>query len=109
MAGKQDLIIVKQDAARRYAGAQPLWREQLVWVAAAGLEPDFSRARAGRNLPLVLSPAPCVSRSRAAGALDTAGAAWTGVFTSPSFAGQAQLAPAAAALAEFIANRVTRR
>lgn len=108
MAGKQDLIIVKQDAARRYAGAQPLWRQQLVWVA-AGLEPDFSRARAWRNLPLVLSPAPCVSRSRAAGALDTAGAAWTGVFTSPSFAGQARLVPAAAALAEFVAKRVTRR
>jgi DNA-binding transcriptional LysR family regulator len=149
-AGRQDLIIVKQDPARRYAGAQALWQEQLVWVAAAGLEPDFGRARAGRNLPLVLSPAPCVYRSRAAGALDAAGVAWTGVFTSPSFAGQAaavraglgyavmpramvpqdlavlegwpqlavaeiallgqaRLQPAAAALAEFITERVTRR
>lgn len=149
-AGQQDLIIVKQDPARRYAGAEPLWQEQLVWVAASTLERDFRRARAARNLPLVLSPAPCVYRSRAAEALDRAGAAWTGVFTSPSFAGQAaavraglgyavmplamvpgdlavlegwpdlasaeiallgqaRLAPAAAALAEFIAGRVTRR
>ncbi len=149
-AGRQDLIIVKQDPGRRYAGAQPLWREQLVWVAAPGLEADFGQARSGRSLPLVLSPAPCVYRSRAADALDAAGSAWTGVFTSPSFAGQAaavraglgyavmpramvpgdlavlegwpelpsaeiallgqsRLAPAAAALAEFIARRVTRR
>ncbi|MEY4873233.1 MAG: hypothetical protein RLZZ563_2563 [Pseudomonadota bacterium] len=86
-AGGQDLIIVKQDPARRYAGARALWQERLVWVAAPGLEPDFARAGAGRPLPLVLSPAPCVYRSRATGALDAAGVAWTGVFTSPSFAG----------------------
>jgi DNA-binding transcriptional LysR family regulator len=36
---------------------------------------------------LVLSPAPCVYRGRTTGALDAAGVAWTGVFTSPSFAG----------------------
>ncbi len=86
-AGGQDLIIVKQDPARRYAGARALWQERLVWVAAPGLERDFARAGAGRPLPLVLSPAPCVYRSRATGALDAAGVAWTGVFTSPSFAG----------------------
>jgi DNA-binding transcriptional LysR family regulator len=86
-AGGQDLIIVKQDPARRYAGARALWQERLVWVAAPGLERGFARAGAGRPLPLVLSPAPCVYRSRATGALDAAGMAWTGVFTSPSFAG----------------------
>jgi DNA-binding transcriptional LysR family regulator len=86
-AGGQDLIIVKQDPARRYAGARALWQERLVWVAAPGLVADFVRAGVGRPLPLVLSPAPCVYRSRATGALDAAGVAWTGVFTSPSFAG----------------------
>jgi DNA-binding transcriptional LysR family regulator len=149
-AGAQDLIIVKQDPDRRHAGARPLWREQLVWVAAPAIEPAFARAGAGRPLPLVLSPAPCVYRGRATGALDRAGAAWTGVFTSPSFAGQAAAvraglgyavmpramvpdglsvldgwpdlaeaeiallgqarpSPAAAALAEFITDRVARR
>ena len=38
-------------------------------------------------VPLVASPAPCVYRSRAAGALDHAHVPWAGVFTSPSFAG----------------------
>jgi DNA-binding transcriptional LysR family regulator len=148
--GKQDLIIVKQDPTRRYSGARSLWQEQLVWVAATSLTADFAQVRPGKPLPLVLSPAPCVYRSRAASALDTSGVAWTGVFTSPSFAGQAaavraglgyavmpramvpaglvvldgwpplaeaeiallgqtRLSPPAAALAEFITNRVARR
>jgi len=88
-AGEQDLIIVKQDPAQRYAAARPLWRERLVWVAAPVLAPDFAEARRGRLLPLVLSPSPCVYRSRATRTLDGAGVAWSGVFTSPSFAGQA--------------------
>lgn len=86
-AGLQDVVIIKQDPARPLDGARPLWRERLVWVAAAGLEADFTRAAAERPLPLVLSPAPCVYRGRAMGALDAAHVAWTGVFTSPSFAG----------------------
>jgi hypothetical protein len=31
-AGAQDLIIIKQDPARRHAGAKALWRTALVWV-----------------------------------------------------------------------------
>ncbi|PLL10640.1 LysR family transcriptional regulator [Tabrizicola sp. TH137] len=88
-AGGQDLIIVKQDPAQRYPGSRPLWREQLVWVSAPGLTADFGEAARGRLLPLVLSPSPCVYRGRATRALDKAGATWSGVFTSPSFAGQA--------------------
>lgn len=80
--GQFDLIVVKQDPSRPFAGARTLWREDLVWVASAGFVPD-----AGRPVPLVLSPAPCVYRSRATGALDAAQRAWTGVFQSPSFAG----------------------
>lgn len=88
-AGAQDLIIVKQDPAQPYATARPLWRERLVWVAAPGLVAGFAEAVRGRLLPLVLSPSPCVYRGRATRSLDRAGVAWTGVFTSPSFAGQA--------------------
>lgn len=88
-AGAQDLIIVKQDPSRRYASTRPLWRERLVWVAAPALTADFALATTGRLLPLVLSPAPCVYRSRATQTLEQAGVAWSGVFTSPSFAGQA--------------------
>ncbi len=88
-AGEQDLIIVKQDPERRYAASRPLWRERLVWVAAASLAPRFADAARGRMLPLVLSPSPCVYRSRATRTLEAAGVTWSGVFTSPSFAGQA--------------------
>lgn len=87
-AGAQDLIIVKQDPEQRHAAAQPLWRERLVWVAAPGLTASFVNAAHARALPLVLSPAPCVYRARATRTLDRVGARWSGVFTSPSFAGQ---------------------
>jgi len=88
-AGEQDLIIVQQDPERRYPSSRPLWRERLVWVAAASLTPIFSDATRGRPLPLVLSPSPCVYRNRATRTLEGAGVTWSGVFTSPSFAGQA--------------------
>lgn len=158
-AGRFDLIVVKQDPARPFPGARPLWREELVWVASprfvqslGAMEPGraaFPGGDLGRPVPLVLSPAPCVYRSRAMGALDAAHGHWTVVFVSPSFAGavaavraglgvmvmprpmvpgglqvlsgwpplagaemalmmNARPAPAAAALAEFLAQRVTR-
>lgn len=90
--GMQDLIIIKQDPARRHPGARPLFRESLVWVAAPGAEPEFAvlargLAERGRPFPLVLAPSPCVYRHRATAALDRAHLAWTPVFTSPSHAG----------------------
>jgi DNA-binding transcriptional LysR family regulator len=154
MAGAQDLIIIKQDPAKRQAGSQALWRETLVWVGPPAGEAAFvALAARPRPLPLVVAPAPCVYRARATGALDRAHVAWTDVFTSPSHAGlsaavraglgyavmphamvppglqvlgaaqgwpplagaeiallgAARLSPAAAALAEFITDRVVRR
>lgn len=85
--GEQDLIIVKQDPERRYPASRPLWRERLVWVAATSLAQEFTDATRG-PLPLVLSPAPCVYRGRATRTLEGAGVTWSGIFTSPSFAGQ---------------------
>jgi DNA-binding transcriptional LysR family regulator len=80
-AGEQDLIVIKQDPAQPHPGARTLWRERLVWATA----PQFNATR--RPVPLVLSPAPCVYRARALGALEAAGWDWLGVYTSPSFAG----------------------
>lgn len=80
-AGEQDLIVVKQDPGRPYPGSTTLWRERLVWVAAPAFRAEV------RPVPLVLSPAPCVYRARATGALEAAGWGWLGVYTSPSFAG----------------------
>lgn len=81
-AGAHDVIVVKQDPDRPWPGAKPLWREPLVWVAAPGFA-----APEGRPVPLVMSPAPCVYRARAVDAVGKAGWRWTGVYTSPSFAG----------------------
>ena len=93
-AGEHDLVIVKQDPGDLHPGCRPLWREHLVWVGRGGdLEPErFAAVREElaarrRPLPLVLSPAPCVYRSRATAALDAAGVAWTSVYASPSHAG----------------------
>jgi DNA-binding transcriptional LysR family regulator len=80
-AGEQDLIVIKQDPARAHPSARTLWRERLVWATA----PHFNATR--RPVPLVLSPAPCVYRARALGALEAAGWDWLGVYTSLSFAG----------------------
>jgi len=93
-AGDYDLIAIKQDPDDLYAEARPLWRERLVWAAAPRPErgegapkvADFA-LDAGRVLPLVLSPPPCVYRGRATGALDRAGIGWKIAYTSPSFAG----------------------
>jgi DNA-binding transcriptional LysR family regulator len=87
-AGVQDLIVVKQDPGRRHPGARPLWRESLVWVAGPGAEADFRAVSSDtRPVPMVMAPAPCVYRGRAAAALDAAHVAWRNVFTSPSHAG----------------------
>jgi len=88
-AGQQDLVILKQDPAQRYPGTRPLWRKRLVWVSVPRLAGDFSVVTTGRLLPRVLSPSPCVYRSRATRTLDDAGISWSTIFTSPSFAGQA--------------------
>lgn len=102
-----DLIVIKQNPADLTPGSRPLWRERLVWVAGPRFEevhpvggrllagdpedphPAAGAARASlpNPLPLVLSPPPCVYRSRALSALDAAGVPWKVSYTSPSFAG----------------------
>lgn len=92
--GMHDLVIVKQAPDAVHSGARPLWRETLVWVGpeSGGLPNGFEEAQTffaerGRALPLVLSPAPCVYRSRALSALERARVAWTSAYISPSHAG----------------------
>jgi DNA-binding transcriptional LysR family regulator len=93
-AGDYDLIAIKQDPDDLYPEARPLWRERLVWAAAA--RPDRAEGGprvtdfaldGGKALPLVLSPPPCVYRGRATTALDQEGIGWKIAYSSPSFAG----------------------
>jgi DNA-binding transcriptional LysR family regulator len=79
-----DVVVIKQEPRSIHPGAVPVWRERLVWAAAADMPP-------GPTLPvrLALSPEPCVYRARAVAALSAAGAPWSIVYTSPSLAGVA--------------------
>jgi DNA-binding transcriptional LysR family regulator len=91
-AGRRDVVIVKQDPAAPLPGARVLWREDLVWAAAPDWAMPFETAGArfaalGRPLPLVLSPSPCVYRSRAAAALDARRIPWTAVYSTQSLTG----------------------
>ena len=62
-AGSLDVAVLKREPSGPVDG-QRVWREPLVWVAAA---PDAFRPR--DSVPLVVSPEPCVYRKRAFDAL----------------------------------------
>ncbi len=76
---KFDLILVKRDPQWVNGGTR-VWREPLVWAGA-------TEWRAQKPLSLVLSPQPCIYRSRALAALDRAKMTWRIAYTSPSLAG----------------------
>lgn len=82
-AGGLDFALVKREPTFETGGMR-VWREPLVWVAA-------SRDIAGEaeQIPLVVSPRPCVYRKRATDALDTVGRPWRIVYTCGSLAGSA--------------------
>ena len=62
-----------------------VWREPLVWTCAS--DHIAALTERSRELPLVVSPHPCVYRKRALRALDDAGRSWLVAYTSTSLAG----------------------
>jgi DNA-binding transcriptional LysR family regulator len=83
--GGYDIIVFKQEPSHQIENAVSLWEEPLVW--AHGKSYNLDRAIQERVVRLVLSPAPCVYRSRAIEALEKQGIAWEQVYTSPSVTG----------------------
>lgn len=79
--GEFDLVLIKREPAGPESGVR-VWREPLVWAAAGGFDIEGADL-----LPLVVSPAPCVYRARATGALDRAGHGWRIAYTCASLAG----------------------
>jgi DNA-binding transcriptional LysR family regulator len=79
--GAFDLVLVKRERLSS-AGGIRVWREPLVWVRAGR---DFWKMTG--QLPLVVSPAPCVYRKRAINALDRARRPWRVAYTCGSLAG----------------------
>lgn len=80
--GEYDLVLCKREPQGPGGGIR-VWREPLVWAAAAPT-PAF---HAAAPLLLVLAPWPDVYRKRALASLDAAGRAWRVTYTSPSLAG----------------------
>lgn len=76
-----DLALIKQERSSEPGGIR-VWREPLVWVTA---ERDFWSMKDA--MPLVVSPAPCVYRTRATHALDKARRSWRIAYTCGSLAG----------------------
>lgn len=79
--GEFDLVLIKREPAGPESGVR-VWREPLVWAAASGFDLEGAM-----QLPLVVSPSPCVYRARAVGALDRAGLGWRIAYTCASLAG----------------------
>jgi DNA-binding transcriptional LysR family regulator len=76
-AGALDIIFVKRRSADRRGVT--VWREPIAWTA----RPDY-RLAADAPIPLLLYPAPSVTRTKAINALEAARRAWRIAFTSAS-------------------------
>ncbi len=76
-----DLVLVKMNQPEDFPNGLEVWSEPLRWVG------DPNLVEAGKPVPLVLAPRPCVYRSSAIKALDDAGRTWRLVLSSPSYAG----------------------
>lgn len=81
-----DLILIKVHPEAHNHQALDLWEEPLHWVRPKG--PMLWDRSERDEVPLVLSPEPCVYRMRAIEALNQAGLKWHVIFSSPSHAGK---------------------
>lgn len=83
-SGQFDLILIKREPIGPMQGVR-VWREPLVWACAANRLDWFTDST--KDLPLVVSPHPCVYRKRAMQALDQMKRSWRVAYTSTSLAG----------------------
>ena len=78
--GRLDAVIAKRDGTAQRG--RVIWREPLVWLAAADYQVDFSRPAR-----LVMLPAPCTYRELMISALDSVRREWTAACTASSLMG----------------------
>lgn len=74
-----DLVLVKMSRPEDFPNGQDVWSEPLEWVG------ELGNSDKNEPIPLVLSPQPCVYRSRAIQTLERAGMKWRVAFSSPSY------------------------
>lgn len=77
-----DMVVVKMSRPENFPNSIDVWSERLDWVG------DAELLQLGNNesLPLVVSPAPCIYRTRAIQGLEEMGRKWRIVFSSQSYA-----------------------
>ncbi len=80
---KLDLVLLKMNRPEDFPNGIDVWSEALEWVGSH----DFFEGEDGQPVPLVLSPQPCVYRSRAINALEQQKTPWRIVFSSHSYPG----------------------
>lgn len=80
-----DMVLVKMSRPEDFPNGIDVWSEKLEWVGDKNLVSPFLDNQ--KPLPLILSPQPCVYRSRAIMALEEANIKWQVVFSSPSYNG----------------------
>lgn len=78
-----DLVLVKTTNEFDIKGNYDLFKEKLVWVS----KQDTTINIDNESIPLVLSPKPCIYRSRALDSLDSKNLKYRITYSSPSFAG----------------------
>lgn len=79
-----DLVLLKMNRPEDFPNGIDVWSEPLEWVG----DYHFFAANESQPIPLVLSPQPCVYRSRAIQSLENAQKKWRITFTSHSYAGR---------------------
>lgn len=77
-----DLVLLKLDNKDYIPGGITIWKEKLVWVTSELYAKDFHKKE---TINLILSPKPCVYRSRALDALKKVNLKWDIVYSSQSF------------------------
>lgn len=79
-----DMVLVKMSKPEDFPNGVEVWSESLEWVGQE-IRPEIANEQF--PVPLVLSPQPCVYRSRAIEALESLNIPWRIIYTSPSHAG----------------------
>ncbi len=83
--GLLDLAVVKMSSAYDIPNGVEIWKEPLVWVSKHGSIPFILD---NGPIPLIVSPEPCIYRSRMISSLEKTNLRWRIVYTSPSYAGK---------------------
>lgn len=83
--GEFDLILIKMNQELDIRDRITVWHEPVEWIGKKDLLPNIDK---DTDIPLVLSPSPCVYRGNVIAALDKHHLNWRLVYSSPSYTGK---------------------